>query len=181
MPITAEQLAVALTCPLSRARDWVRALNNAMDEYGITTQHRVSAFIAQIGHESGRLKYVREIWGPTSAQCGYEGRVDLGNLYPGDGFKYRGRGLIQITGRANYKQCGNALGLDLESHPEMLEQPAIAARSAAWFWASHGCNELADDGNFDAITRKINGGLNGQHDRLALFGAVVNSMGTNNA
>lgn len=130
---------------------------------------RVAAFIAQIGHESGQLVYLREIWGPTSAQKGYEGRADLGNTVTGDGFKYRGRGLIQVTGRANYAACGEALGLDLINHPELLEQPQHACMSAAWFWATHGLNTLADADKFETITRRINGGLNGQADRLNLW------------
>lgn len=121
----------------------------------------MAAFIAQIGHESGQLVYVREIWGPTPAQTKYEGRADLGNTVPGDGLKCRGRGLIQITGRANYAACGEALGLDLINHPELLEQPQYACMSAAWFWATKGLNTLADAGDFDRITKRINGWLNG--------------------
>lgn len=167
--ITAQQLAEAICCPLERAQRWADPLNAAMIEYGIATPARIAAFLAQIGHESGRLRYVREIWGPTAAQSRYEGRADLGNLCLGDGRFFMGRGLIQITGRANYKALGAALGLDLESSPKLLEQPAAAARSAAWFWKTHGCNELADDGLFSSITKRINGGLNGQAERVALW------------
>ena len=124
-------------------------------------------FLAQVGHESGSLNYVREIWGPTSAQLRYDTNPGLGNTQVGDGFRYRGRGLIQITGRKNYQSCGSALGVDLVSSPELLEQPYYAAHSAAWFWASHGLNEVADTGDFEKTTRIINGGLNGQADRLA--------------
>lgn len=175
--LAAEQLAAALSCPLSRAQRWIVPINSAMHEYGIDTPARIAAFLAQIGHESGHLRYVREIWGPTPAQAHYEGRADLGNLCYGDGHRYLGRGLIQVTGRANYKACGNALGLDLEAHPEMLEQPDIAARSAGWYWQSRGCNELADAGRFELITRRINGGLNGHADRLSLWESSKNSMG----
>ena len=129
----------------------------------------MAAFIAQIGHESGQLVYVREIWGPTPAQAKYEGRKDLSNSVPGDGFKYRGRGLIQITGRANYAACGEALGLDLINQPELLEQPKNACLSAAWFWATNGLNTLADQDQFNTITRRINGGLNGLQDRLEIW------------
>ena len=94
-----------------------------MNHYQVVGLKRVAGFIAQIGHESGQLKYVREIWGPTKAQTKYEGRADLGNTVAGDGSKYRGRGLIQITGRANYMACGEALGLDLIKQPELLEKP----------------------------------------------------------
>ena len=130
---------------------------------------RVAAFIAQIGHESGQLKYVKVIWGPTAAQAKYEGRKDLGNIVAGDGSKYRGRGLIQITGRANYMACGEGLGLDLIKQPELLEKPQHACMSAAWFWATRGLNTLADAGQFDKITRRINGGQNGAADRQALY------------
>mgnify|MGYP003604668481 FL=1 len=130
---------------------------------------RVAAFIAQIGHESGQLKYVKEIWGPTAAQARYEGRKDLGNTVAGDGSKYRGRGLIQITGRANYMACGEGLGLDLIKQPELLEKPQHSCMSAAWFWATKGLSTLADAGQFDKITQRINGGQNGAADRQALY------------
>uniref|UniRef100_UPI000641983E glycoside hydrolase family 19 protein n=1 Tax=Pseudomonas lundensis TaxID=86185 RepID=UPI000641983E len=139
----------------------------------IVGSKRVAAFIAQIGHESGQLKYVKEIWGPTTAQARYEGRADLGNTRPGDGSKYRGRGLIQITGRANYKACGEALDLDLINQPELLEKPQQACMSAAWFWASRGLNTLADAGQFDKITQRINGGQNGAVDRQALYARAL--------
>ena len=115
-----------------------------MNRYGIVGTARVAAFIAQVGHESGQLRYVREIWGPTAQQLTYEGRADLGNTVKGDGSKYHGRGLIQITGRANYAACGEALGLDLINKPELLELPQHAAMSAAWFWSTKGLNTLAD-------------------------------------
>lgn len=134
---------------------------------------RVAAFIAQIGHESGQLKYVKEIWGPTAAQARYEGRKDLGNTVAGDGSKCRGRGLIQITGRANYMACGEGLSLDLIKQPELLEKPQHACMSAAWFWATRGLNTLADAGQFDKITRRINGGQNGAADRQALHARAL--------
>jgi putative chitinase len=140
-----------------------------MSQYAIDTSARIAAFIAQIGHESGQLVHVREIWGPTAQQAGYEGRADLGNTVKGDGSRYRGRGLIQITGRANYTACGEALGLDLINHPDFLELPQHAAMSAAWFWSTRGLNALADRGEFVKITRRINGGLTGQDDRQALY------------
>ena len=169
MPITTQQLLQILPNAGHRAGVFAPVLNTAMQRFQIVGAKRVAAFIAQIGHESGQLVYVREIWGPTAAQKGYEGRADLGNTVAGDGFKYRGRGLIQITGRANYAACGEALGLDLISQPELLEQPQYACMSAAWFWATHGLNTLADAGSFDKITQRINGGQNGAADRRALF------------
>ena len=117
MPITAQQLLQILPNAGIKAGVFVPVLNTAMGRFQIVGSRRVAAFIAQIGHESGQLVYVREIWGPTPTQAKYEGRKDLGNTVPGDGFKYRGRGLIQITGRANYAACGEALGLDLINQP----------------------------------------------------------------
>ena len=169
MPITTQQLLQILPSAGAKAGVFAPVLNTAMQRYQIVGNKRVAAFIAQIGHESGQLVYVREIWGPTPAQAKYEGRKDLGNTVPGDGFKYRGRGLIQITGRANYAECGEALGLDLINHPELLEKPQHACMSAAWFWASRGLSTLADAGKFDTITRRINGGQNGATDRQALY------------
>ena len=173
MSMTALQLLQTLPNASQSAGVFVSALNTAMNHYQIVGLKRVAAFIAQIGHESGQLKYVREIWGPTAAQARYEGRADLGNAVAGDGSKYRGRGLIQITGRANYKACGEALGLDLINHPELLEKPQHACMSAAWFWASRGLNTLADAGKFDTITSRINGGQNGAADRQALYAKAL--------
>lgn len=169
MPITEQQLLQILPSAGRNAGVFVPVLNTAMVRCGIVGTLRVSAFIAQVGHESGQLRYVREIWGPTAQQLGYEGRSDLGNTVKGDGSKFRGRGLIQITGRANYAACGEALGLDLINTPELLEQPQHAAMSAAWFWSTRGLNTLADQKDFAKITRRINGGLNGQTDRQALY------------
>ena len=173
MVTTAQQLLQILPSAGQIAGVFVPVLNTAMNRYQIVGTRRVAAFIAQIGHESGQLKYMREIWGPTAAQARYECRADLGNTLPGDGSKYRGRGLIQITGRANYKFCGEALGLDLINQPELLEKPQHACMSAAWFWATRGLNTLADEGKFDTITRCINGGLNGQADRQTLYSRAL--------
>ncbi len=169
MPITEQQLLRILPNAGRQAGVFVPVLNTAMSRFAIVTPQRITAFIAQVGHESGQLRYVREIWGPTAQQVGYEGRADLGNTVKGDGPKYRGRGLIQITGRANYAACGEALGLDLINQPELLEQPQHAAMSAAWFWSMKGLNTLADKGEFVKITRRINGGVNGLEDRQKLY------------
>lgn len=99
----------------------------------------------------------------------YAGRNGNGDEASGDGWLYRGRGLIMVTGRANYRAAGVGIGQPLEDHPELLEQAEWAATSAAWWWSSHGLNELADAGKFEQITRVINGGLNGQADRLTLW------------
>ena len=173
MSITQQQLLQILPNAGSVAGVFVPVLNAAMVHYQIIGPKRVAAFIAQIGHESGQLKYVKEIWGPTAAQVKYEGRKDLGNTVAGDGSKYRGRGLIQITGRANYLACGEALALDLLKQPELLEKPQHACMSAAWFWATKGLSTLADAGQIDTITRRINGGQNGAADRQALYARAL--------
>lgn len=165
-------LSTATGARIDRATEWLPFIEAAMAEFDINTPGRQAAFLAQIGHESGGLHWITELWGPTLTQSHYEGRADLGNTESGDGFKFRGRGLIQTTGRANYEKAGDALDLPLVDHPELLETPANAARSAAWFWQAHGLNDLADVGDFRRITMRINGGFNGYDDRLALYEAA---------
>lgn len=114
-------------------------------------------YLAQIAHESGELRYTKEL----ASGRAYEGRKDLGNTQQGDGVKYKGRGLIQITGRANYREYGNYCGFDVVDSPELLERPLGAAKSSMWVFDTFGCNELADQDNLKAIRRKINGGYNG--------------------
>ncbi|MDD2728157.1 glycoside hydrolase family 19 protein [Malikia sp.] len=180
--LTSQQLQAATGCTPERATRWLPHIERACQLYGITSPKRLAAFLAQIGHESGRLRYVREIWGPTRAQAGYEGRADLGNRLPGDGKRFAGRGLIQITGRFNYRAVRAGLKLvrkdvpDFEHSPELLEQPEWAALSAAWYWYSRSLSALADAGDFERITRKINGGLNGQAERVALYGAAMEAL-----
>lgn len=156
-------------CPQTRAGRIavvVEPLNAAMHEFEIdVTPVREAAFIAQVAHESGGFNYVCEL---ASGEA-YEGRADLGNTEPGDGKRFKGRGFIQITGRANYRACGDALGGDLVSQPELLESLDLAARSAAWWWKAHGLNELADKGDFKLITKRINGGYNGYKERVAFW------------
>ena len=171
--MTRDQLLVIMPDAGRRADVFLDPLNAAMDEFEINTPARQAAFVAQIAHESGQLQWVKELWGPTDEQRTYEPpgerARELGNTQPGDGFRYRGRGLIQITGRANYHACGRNLGVALEDEPELLAQPVLACRSAALFWKSHGLNELADSGDFMRITMRINGGLNGQASRVAFY------------
>lgn len=174
--MTPETLAAALGIPVARTLVWANPISAAMALWAIDSEARQAAFVAQIGHESGRLVYVRELWGPTPAQVRYEGRADLGNTQPGDGKRFMGRGLIQITGRANYGHVSDALGTDFVTSPELLEQPANAALSAAWFWNAHGLNDLADAGDFATITRRINGGMNGYADRLALLALAKDAL-----
>ena len=111
------------------------------------------------------------------ANLTYAGRMGNGSAGSGDGWRYRGRGLIQITGRANYAQSGAELGLDLIAKPEQLEQPYLAAMSAAEWWHRHGCNEIADTGDMAAVTRRVNGGLTGLDDRIRLYSAALAYLG----
>ncbi|HBG40440.1 MAG TPA: chitinase [Porphyromonadaceae bacterium] len=136
-------------------------LNEYMSGYEINGRMRQSAYLAQIIHESGSFRYTKEI---TSGKA-YEGRVDLGNAQPGDGVKYRGRALIQITGKCNYEKVSAALGIDFIANPELLEQPEYAVVASCWWWYDKGLNRLADVGKFKQITKKINGGYNGLADR----------------
>lgn len=163
--ITGTQLQSIMPFANARIPSFVATLNAAMHEFHINSPIRQAAFIAQIAHESGELRYVEEI----ASGIAYEYRKDLGNTQPGDGMKFKGRGLIQITGRNNYLECGKALGVDLVTQPELLETNDLACRSAAWFWASHGLNDLADKGDFERITKRINGGLNGLKERQAYY------------
>ncbi|MEG9622048.1 glycoside hydrolase family 19 protein [Pseudomonas guariconensis] len=175
MPITEKQLLQILPDAGRQAGVFVPGLNATMGKFAIITRLRMAAFIAQIGHESGQLRYVREL-GNDKYLAKYDtGRLAqrLGNTpeADGDGQKYRGRGCIQVTGRANYEACSEALFGDsrLLNTPELLEQPVYAAMSAGWFWQKEGLNTLADKGDFLAITKRINGGTNGLADREALY------------
>jgi putative chitinase len=170
--LTPALLRAATGCQQAYADLYAQPLSEACEWHGINTPARMAAFLAQVGHESGSLRFTREIWGPTPAQQRYEGRADLGNTEPGDGLRYCGRGLIQLTGRANYIRIRDRMrGVfpdvpDFEDEPEQLERPRWACLSAAEYWAGAGLNALADKGDFEAITKRINGGLNGQADRL---------------
>ncbi|MDN7139414.1 glycoside hydrolase family 19 protein [Pseudomonas sp. JQ170] len=175
MYMTLEQLAAVFPNVRLNAGVFLPALNQAMTRWEINTPRRVAAFLAQVGHESGQLRYVKELGSER-----YLSRYDTGSLAlrlgntteaDGDGQLYCGRGLIQITGRNNYRACSVALFGDdrLLDQPQLLEQPQWASESAAWFWHSRGLNQLADRGEFNRITRHINGGLNGLEERLKLW------------
>jgi len=153
------------SAPKARLVRFLPHLNSTFDEFEINTPQRLRMFLAQIGHESGQLRYVQEL---ASGEA-YEGREDLGNTSPGDGVRYKGRGLIQITGKHNYALCSLGLGLPLLEKPELLEEDQNAVRSAGWFWYKSNLNSLADQGKFQLITRRINGGLNGYADRFKLY------------
>lgn len=136
-------------------------------------RHRISEADAR---KYGRIDGKQAANQEAIANCIYGGEwgaVNLGNTESGDGWKFRGRSLIQVTGRANYRKCGQAIGLNLEVHPELLERPENAARAAAWFWSTNGLNQLADNDNIVGITRKINGGTNGLDDRKERYDRAI--------
>ena len=157
MRITRAQLVKVMTNAGSRADTYLPIINGWAEHFHINTPLRMAHYLAQIAHESGELRYTKEI----SSGKAYEGRKDLGNTQQGDGVKYKGRGLIQITGRANYRKYAGYCGYDVVEKPELLEQPLGATRSSMWIFDSFGCNELADEDNLKAIRRKINGGYKG--------------------
>ena len=199
MQLTADKFAAATGCGRGTAQTWAPRLAEACPKYGITTPARLAAFLAQVGHESAgfmrtveNLNYsagaLQAVW-PSRftpalaasmarhperiAEHVYGGRLGNGPEGSGDGWKYRGRGLIQVTGKANYEAVRDLLASqcvpDLLAMPEVLAEPKWAALSACAYWADHHLNELADAGQFDAITRRINGGTTGSADRRARY------------
>lgn len=167
-------------CPLSKVatlEKFVDPLNAAMLEFDIDTPEREAMFLAQIAHESGGFRYVRELASGADYDTGKKA-IALGNTPEDDddGERYKGRGLIQITGRSNYRACGDALAADLLNHPELLEGSELACRSAAWFWQTHGLNELADKGDFLKITKRINGGTTHYAERRAYLVRAQNVL-----
>ena len=155
------------------AKELALAANKRFAEYGVSDNPlRLAHFMAQLLHESGSFRWMEEIWGPTAAQRGYEGRADLGNVVPGDGYRFKGRGPIQLTGRANYRRYGQRIGIALEEHPEIAAIPSIGLWTALEYWRDRDLNALADRNDVEAITRKVNGGLNGFSDRKAKLAKV---------
>ena len=189
--MTSEQLAKLGINP-----DWLPWLQKTCDRYSINNVNRQSAFLGQCMHESNSFKVLQEnlhyssnglksVWGsrfPTNeiadkyanhpdmiANKVYANRMGNGDEESGDGWKYRGRGIIQCTGKDLYKTLSNALNIDLISDPDMLLEMPYASMSAGWFWNKKGLNELADQNNYEAtkeMTKRINGGFNGLDDRI---------------
>ena len=189
--MTSEQLAQLGINP-----DWLPHLQKVCDKYSINNVNRQAAFLGQLMHESNNLKTMQEnlhysanglksVWGsrfPTDeiankyanqpdmiANKVYSNRMGNGDEESGEGWKYRGRGLIQCTGKDLYKTLSDALNVDLINDPDMLLQPPYAAMSAGWFWNKKGLNDLADQNNYEAtkeMTKRINGGFNGLDDRI---------------
>ena len=138
-------------------------LNTYLPKYGISTPLRITHFLAQVGHETLSFLYYKEL----ASGSAYEGRKDLGNVEVGDGVKFKGRGAIQITGRANYAKVSKFIFNDdrLLKNPELLELPNYGILAACWFWTTHNLNSFADKDDILSITRRINGGTNGLEDR----------------
>lgn len=181
---------------------WLDPLNQTFIKYNISTTQRQAAFIGQCQHESNNFRTLEEnlnysadglmrTWSsrfPSRdvaeqfaqnpekiANKVYAGR--MGNTQDGDGWAYHGRGIIQLTGRDNYKNCGTAVGMDLINYPELLVQPNGAALSAGWFWNKHGLNDLADARDYETMTKRINGGTLGLEDRIAKINKALEILG----
>ena len=183
--MTPDLLQAMTGCTPENAAKWADAIGAAMDEFEINTPGRQAAFIAQIAHETRLFRNLHELWGPTEAQLRYASRADLGNTMPEAianagaedvGHFYRGHGLIQVTGYTNHLKAAETLGIDCAVSPNLLELPENAARSAGDYWRTRGLNEAADAGEFERITRRINGGLNGYADRCALWDRCQRAM-----
>jgi putative chitinase len=177
--MTIDQLTACL--PYAKKSDIQRfftPLQEAMKLFNINTPKRQAAFIAQIAHESGSFRYMEELASGEDYDTGSKA-ISLGNTpeKDGDGQRFKGRGLIQITGKSNYKAVSKALKYDFIKSPEKLEEPGPASYSAAWFWESRGLNELADQGQFKRITKKINGGYNGFKDRVEHYHRCQKALG----
>lgn len=188
MQITKEQLLAIMPGARQRAEKYVAPLNAAMAEFGITTKLQVAAFLSQLGHESGQLLYTKEL----ASGAAYTNRADLGNTTStaieiakrngtDPGRFYKGRGLIQTTGYTNYVMAMMQLGIDCVEHPELLEEPLHACRSAAMFWYNNKLNKWADLGDIDGVSDVVNkgrktksyGDTNGWADRLAIYNRAM--------
>lgn len=201
--LTATVLSECIGSLHETSKTWVLPIQTVAREADLSDVPRLAAFLAHIGHESGRFTEIEENLNYSAprllhtfgkyftsetakkyerqpeaiANIAYGGR--MGNGSGGDGWRFRGRGLIQLTGRSNYRDCGKAIGLDLEGDPDLLLEPMVAARSAGWFWTERRLNPLADSGDMKTLTLRINGGLNGYDDRMALYHqalTVLNSI-----
>lgn len=198
--ITSNLLIDAGVCSAAIAGSWVNALNNTCDKYQIDTPLRIAGFLSQVGYESGGLKLTVEnlnysaqalqaVFGKyftddsqalayarqpeKIANRVYANRMGNGDEKSGDGFKYRGRGLIQLTGKDNYTAFSNASGVDAVNHPELVEFPDAASLSAGWFWDTRHLNNYADAQDVLGMTKRVNGGTNGIGDRQQRYKKLI--------
>lgn len=176
LKITLEQLNKIFPAGASSGRNakFIDPLNQLFDARQINTVNRVAGFLSQIGVESEEFLYTRELgnaayFNKYDIQYAPQKAKELGNTQPGDGAKFKGRGLIQVTGRTNYTACGKALGLDLVNRPELLEQPKYAVDSAGWYWGLRNINALCDADDIVRITKAVNGGTMHLDRRTAYY------------
>lgn len=160
---------VVRRCPEAKLFEYSMALSRAFDEAEATSVTRASAMLAQLAHETDDFRALEEY---ASGEA-YEGRMVLGNTQQGDGRRFKGRGFIQLTGRANYTSFGAELGVDLVEHPQLAAEPVTAARIAAAYWRRHSLNMFVDGLDFRSVTRAINGAATEEapshHARRVLF------------
>jgi putative chitinase len=201
--VTKELLVDSGTCNIGTADIWLEALNVTCKKYEIDTPERVAGFLSQVAHESGGFKFVEEnlnysapalrsVFGKyftddTQANAYsrypekiankvYANRMGNGDEASGDGWKYRGRGLIQLTGKDNYAACGNALGVDFVSDPDLVASPDFAALSAGWYWFTRHVNNYADAKDIVGMTKRVNGGTNGLDDRQMRYAKIMDQF-----
>jgi predicted chitinase len=172
--LSAQLQAIMPKLDAGRANTVAKPLVAAMKEFDINSPKRQAAFLAQVAQESGQLRYFEETFSNLEA---YENRADLGNTKPGDGKKYKGRGPLMLTGRANYKAAGQALKLDLEAKPDLVMEPDVGCRAAAWFWKTHGLNELADRSDLRGITQRIHGDFAALDARMKYYRQAKAALG----
>lgn len=185
--------------------EWVDPLNSTFERFRILTPRQQAAFIAQCAHECGNFKVLEEnlnyradtlmkLWPrrfPTRdvadqyarnpkkiANLVYANRMGNRDEASGDGYRFRGRGCIQLTGSANYFHAGQSLGVDLIMDPDQVATPTYAALTAGWFWQTHECNLIANAGDIKALTKKINGGYIGLEDRMQRYAAALSTIST---
>lgn len=176
MLITIEQLQkIATSAKKETLEMYLPHINTLCPKYGIDTKNELASFLAQVLHESGEFRWMREIWGPTSAQANYQGRKDLGNVIKGDGKKFMGRGPIQITGRSNYRWMSREIFGDdrLLDKPDLLTTPEYGIQSACIYWKGRGLDAHDDDLVILRETKLVNGGTNGLKDRQKYFDRAI--------
>lgn len=164
-----ENVLLKLNPRLHNAADVAEAMEATLPGAIADRDECLAMFLAQGAHETTGFTHFHEVWGPTPAQERYEGRVDLGNAHPGDGFLFRGRGIFQLTGRRNYAHYGALLGVDLEAHPDMAAELVTSCEVAVLYWTLHGLSAFVTAGQLDEVTHRINGGYNGLEDRNAKY------------
>ena len=197
------QLAQILKMKPAKAGEWIDAINETFEKFDISTPERQACFLGQCAHESGGFTALSEnlnysaaslcrVWPKRFPTLGdgqncernpqkiankvYASRMGNGDEESGEGYAYRGRGLIQLTGKSNYQACGEALGVDLVENPDLVATPQYAALSAGWFWNKNKLNAYADKGDMEGLTKKINGGTHGIEDRVARTQAAIDVL-----